>query len=157
MIGTAGGWTVSSPRMLTTAQKRTYSLEFKRGTVFSIDDCAPPPQGRRRERNLRGAISAHLGHVGSQQPDFHRCRVPDASRPNGYSDRDHCHRKGTRLPDLSDGQAGRGICGEGHGGLRGAAPKPPSFTPRPAGSEIRYKLVRLNNSDKGTRVTESTA
>ena len=82
---------------------------------------------------------AHVSHVGPQQPDIHRRETPGASRPNGYSDRDHCHRTGTCLPDLPDGHAGRGICGEGHGGLRGAAPKPSLLTPRSAGSEARLQ------------------
>ena len=30
-------------RVLTTAKKRAYSLEFRRGALFSADGCAPPP------------------------------------------------------------------------------------------------------------------
>ena len=29
--------------LLTTAKKRAYSLEFRRGALFSADGCAPPP------------------------------------------------------------------------------------------------------------------
>ena len=29
--------------VLTTAKKRAYSLEFRRGALFSADGCAPPP------------------------------------------------------------------------------------------------------------------
>ena len=37
---------VADLRVLTTAKKRAYSPEFRRGTLFSADGCAPPSQWR---------------------------------------------------------------------------------------------------------------
>ena len=80
---------------------------------------------------------AHGSHDSAKEPDLHRRQTPRPPRPKGRARRDYRDRPRACLPDLPDGDAGRGLCREGHRHLREEAHRPDIHQPETKGPTTR--------------------
>ena len=97
----------------------------------------PLPGRAHKAVNRVGQALRMAAMTARRSPDLHRRQTPRPPRPKGRARRDYRDRPRACLPDLPDGDAGRGLCREGHRHLREEAHRPDIHQPETKGPTTR--------------------